>query len=104
MEFIAKILRALSRIRFKLLGLSTIVDIPTDDFNRLIESLIAADWKPSKEYKGHDAWIDYGRIVLRKGKFKLTLEWDNWTEGRIEGPRTQVQAIIRDYGFAVSDQ
>lgn len=44
-------------------------------------------------YGGFDAWIDYGKIKLKKDRTKLTLEWDNWTEGSVEGPASVVSEI-----------
>ena len=85
MGILAILLRAFSKWRFRVLGLATIKDIPTDQFNSLARQLIASGWKKTYEYAGFDAWIDYGRIKLRKDGSKLNLEWDNWTEGSIEG-------------------
>ena len=87
-----------------MLGLATIKDIPTDGFNALAEQLIASGWKKTGEYIGFDAWIDYRRIKLRKDEIKLNLEWDNWTEGSVEGPRSIIEAIAQDTGYSVSYQ
>ena len=64
----------------------TLSDIPTDTFNRIIKELLSQGWKKIDEYKGFDAWIDYGMVLLRKKNIKLKFEWDNWTEGEIYGP------------------
>jgi len=103
-EVIAKGLRTLAKIRFRLLGLATIKDIPTDRFNDLIGQLMASGWRCTSEYSGFDAWIDYGKIKLRKGRYKLTLEWDNWTEGSVEGPRNVVEDIAREHQLSVSNE
>ena len=102
MAALAKLLRSLSKLRFRILRLATIKDIPTEQFNALIVRLQSRGWRKASEYAGFDAWIDYGRIHLKKGAKKLTLEWDNWTEGSIEGPREIVEAIARVEGLAVS--
>ena len=86
------------------MGLATIVDIPTDEFNQLTKALAEDGWKISAVYDGVDAWIDYGRIRLRKGLTRITLEWDNWTEGSVEGPRKTIEAIAARHGYAVSGQ
>ena len=104
MGVLAELLRAFSKWRFRILGLATIKDIPTDQFNALAEQLIASGWKKTYEYAGFDAWIDYGRIKLRKDGSKLNLEWDNWTEGSVEGPRSIIEAIAQDAGYPVSYQ
>jgi len=95
-------LRALLKLRFKALGLATIKDIPTAEFNALAARLLTSGWKKTYEYAGFDAWIDYGRIKMRKDSKRLNLEWDNWTEGSIEGPRRVIEAIARDAGYSVT--
>lgn len=102
MSVFARFIRGLSKLRFRLLRLATIKDIPTARFNVLADQLVCAGWRKSAEYAGFDAWIDYGRIRLRKGFRKLTLEWDNWTEGSIEGPRRIIESIAREADLPVS--
>jgi hypothetical protein len=104
MKIIADLHRAFSKARFRLLDLATIQDIPTARFNVLAGELRDCGWRNISEYDGFDAWVDYGRITLRRGRRKLTLEWDNWTEGSVEGPRAEVESIAATFGFAVSYQ
>lgn len=104
MNVLAKLLRVFPKWRFRVLGLATIKDIPTEEFNALAQRLIASGWKKTYEYAGFDAWIDYGRIKLRKDRSKLNLEWDNWTEGSIEGPRSIIESIARDNGYSVTHE
>lgn len=104
MGIVAKIIRSIAKLRFRLLGLATITDIPTDEFRRLAKALTLEGWKVRSEYKGFDAWIDYGRIRLRKRFAKLSLEWDNWTEGSVEGPRKIIEQIANRHGYEVSNQ
>jgi hypothetical protein len=101
MRFLTRLLRSFAKARFRMLGLATIKDIPTDRFNRLVHELVAAGWRKTGEYDGFDAWIDYGRIRLRRGGVRLTLEWDNWTEGSIEGPRSVVKELGREFELPV---
>ena len=103
MHWYARISRALAKARFRALGLATIKDIPTDDLRKLVAALRSAGWRKTAEYDGFDAWIDYGEITLRRGFQKLTVEWDNWTEGSVEGPRTTIEKIASDFGFTVTD-
>ena len=102
MTVLARWLRALGKLRFRALGLATIKDIRTEQFNHLAKQLVAGGWRKTSEYEGFDAWIDYGRIRMRKNAVRLTLEWDNWTEGSIEGPRTVVENIAREASLCVS--
>ena len=96
MNRFAKSLRSLAKLKFRLLGLATIKDIPTDKFKDIIMSLRKEGWKKTYEYKGFDAWIDYGKIKLKKNGLKLVFEWDNWTEGSIEGQPTVLEAIAHE--------
>jgi len=76
-----------------------ITDIPTEVFNRILAELIDQGWKKTVEYAGMDAWIDYGKVVLRYKGQSLVLEWDNWAEGSIEGPEDQIQGIKEQYAL-----
>jgi hypothetical protein len=87
-----------------MLRLATIKDIPTDRFNALREQLLSEGWVQSYEYTGFDAWIDYGCLKLRKGADKLKLEWDNWTEGSVEGRKELVEAIGKNFELRVSSE
>lgn len=102
MHWLAQLLRRLAKLRFRLLNLATIRDIPTDQFTALARDLAAKGWRKYGEYDNFDAWIDYGSVSLRKGFTKLKLEWDNWTEGSIEGPRQIIEAIAKENGLPVT--
>ena len=99
MRWIALLWRSIAKLRFQVLRLATVKDIPTEQFNSLVEALIQQGWSKSYVYDGIDAWIDYGKIKLKRKGVKLTLEWDNWTEGSLEGPRAVVEKIAKEFGF-----
>ena len=61
-------------------------------------------WRKTREYEGFDAWIDYGRIRLKKRGVKLTLEWDNWTEGSLEGPHPVIEELGRRFELPVTHE
>lgn len=103
-KHLARFLRGCSKLRFRLLGLATIKDIPTDRFNALWQRLLADGWIQTYEYSGVDAWLDYGCVKLRKGPARLKLEWDNWTEGSVEGRRELIEAIGRRFDLPVSHE
>jgi hypothetical protein len=102
MFMIFRFFRFCAKLRFRALSLATIKDIPTEKFNRLIKTLIDDGWKKTHEYVGFDAWIDYGRIDLRKKNRRLKFEWDNWTEGSVEGPREIVEIIGKESAMPIS--
>jgi hypothetical protein len=103
-KVVARVSRACARARFRLLGHASILDIPTLQFNDLLDALIKQGWRKTYEYDGFDAWIDYGKVVLKKDGTALTFEWDNWTEGGIEGPKVALEAIAVERGLVVSDR
>jgi hypothetical protein len=70
----------------------------------VVDGLTGDGWQKVGEYDGFDAWIDYGRINLRKEAVRLTLEWNNWTEGSLEGPRSVVERIGQDFGLPVTHE
>jgi hypothetical protein len=92
------------KIPFRIFRLAIIKDIPTDRFNQLIEAMTQDGWYKSSEYDGFDAWIDYGKVVLKKDRLRLKFEWDNHTEGSVEGAREMVETIAREVGLPVSYQ
>jgi hypothetical protein len=57
LEFIAEIGRGVFKVRFRILGLATIKNIPTDRFNSLIQELIMEGWLKAGTYNRFDAWI-----------------------------------------------
>lgn len=96
MNILAKTLRACAKLKFKALGHATIKDIPTKQFNQIIKALLAIGWKKTYEYRGFDAWIDYGKVILTNSHCKLIFEWDNWTEGSMEGPIKIVEKLATE--------
>ena len=104
MPWFARFLRSISKARFRLLGLATIKDIPTKQFNQIIRGLIDEDWVKTYEYTGFDAWIDYGCVKLQRNRQKLKFEWDNWTEGSVEGRPEALSKIAGDNDLQIIDE
>ena len=74
-------------------------DIPTDIFYQIISELRSEEWKAVLEYAGFYAGTDYDLVVLKRQGVKLKFEWDNWLEGSVEGPNTQVQELRARYSL-----
>lgn len=104
MPWYARCLRFFAKARFRLLGLRTIKDIPTQQFNQIIQGLIESGWVKTYEYSWPDAWIDWGCVKLKKNGKRLKFEWDNWTEGSIEGKPDVLEDIARSRGLKVDDE
>jgi len=104
MNWLATVVRGFTKWQFKMRGLASITDIPTDRFNQLLSALQADGWEKTYEYAGFDAWIDYGCIRLKKKGTKLKFEWDNWDEGSVEGPADAVQHLASQFGFQTSPE
>lgn len=104
MNPLIRLLRSGAKLKFKALGLATITDISTEQFNSLLESLIDSGWRKTYVYDGFDAWIDYGQVKLGKDGAQLNCEWDNWTEGSVEGPASIIRDIASRHGLPVSNE
>jgi hypothetical protein len=102
LKALVRVLRAIAKKRFQMLGLATIKDLPTERFNRLVEQLAADGWRKAGMYKGLHAWIDFGRLTMRRRGIRLKLEWDNWTEGSIEGPRDVIEKLAHEHDLRVT--
>jgi len=102
MKVVADLIRKLIDWKYALLGLAVIEDIPTEHFTAIVKEQAQAGWKKTYLYQGFDAWIDYGRIDLKKNGSKLRFEWDNWTEGEISGPKAVVEALAARHGLVAS--
>lgn len=88
--------------RFQELGLATITSLPSAELRRIIDGLVAEGWVVTDEYDGMDAWIDYGRIALARAEETILCEWDNWTEGSLEGKRATIEALGARYRLPVA--
>ncbi len=74
-------------------GLLKIDNISTNDFNKLLSTLLKSGWHKTYEYDEFDAWIDYGKVVLKKGTEEIVFEWDNWSEGSIDASEEIILSI-----------
>ena len=95
MKQLGRFPRTMAKLRFRILGLATIKDIPGEKFKVLVSELQRQGWRPDSRYSGFDAGIDYDSFRLRKGLSALKCEWDNWTEWSVEGRRAIVEAVAR---------
>ncbi len=100
MDLIAKLQKTLVHFRYALFGLAVIKDIPTEEFNSILKEHLDTGWNKTYEYNGVDAWIDFGRIDVNKGKCNLEFEWNNWTGGQITGPREAIEALAQKRGLS----
>lgn len=64
----------------------TVDGLPPFALRQAVEALARQGWIKTFEYLGEDAWTDYARVDLRKGRSKLKLEWDQESGGSIAGP------------------
>jgi len=47
-------------------------------FNEILEQLLGNGWVKLYEYDAIDAWIDFGKVKIRKDNTTLVFEWDNY--------------------------
>ena len=93
MACISEFVRYLSVLGDPKLEPATVEGLPPFALRRTVDSLLGAGWISTYEYDGDDAWVDYARVDLRKGRSKLKLEWDQESGGSIEGPRSVLDEL-----------
>lgn len=101
MKILVETARKLVNLKYKLMALRIIQDIPTEQFESIIVDYLHEGWIKTYEYQGFDAWIDFGKVKLKKGSNKLVFEWDNWSEGEITGKDPELQNIALRYQLEV---
>jgi hypothetical protein len=92
--------RFLERANLALHRWARLEGIPTEKFNDILKAHLSSGWQKTYVYEGFDAWIDYGRVDLRRGRERLRFEWTNWLEGEISGPPTIVRSVADAHGLA----
>lgn len=79
----------------------TLEAIDTEVGNRILESLKANGWRQVAQYSplAFDKGIDYDSYRLRRGLEELRLEWDNWVEWTLSGPRERIEDIAERFSL-----
>lgn len=79
----------------------TLENIDTQVGNRLLETLKAEGWRQVEQYSplAFDKGIDYDSYRLRRGLEELRLEWDNWFEWKLSGPRERIEEIAERFSL-----
>lgn len=73
--------------------------IDTEVGNEILDNLKADGWRQVAQYSpvAFDKGIDYDSYRLRRGLDELRLEWDNWLEWTISGPREIIDEIAQRF-------
>jgi hypothetical protein len=87
MTWFSNFVRYLSVLGDPRLEPGSVEGLPPFALRKAVDALRAGGWITTYEYDAEDAWADYARVDLRKGRSKLKLEWDQESGGSIEGPR-----------------
>ncbi|WP_139159455.1 hypothetical protein M1D96_00850 [Pseudomonas sp. D1-3] len=79
----------------------TLEAIDTAVGNRILQSLKAEGWRQVAQYSplAFDKGIDYDSYRLRRGLEELRLEWDNWFEWTLSGPRERIEEIAERFAL-----
>ncbi|MGP0173042.1 hypothetical protein ACSVIJ_14300 [Pseudomonas sp. NCHU5208] len=79
--------------------------IDTEVGNEILDSLKAEGWRQVAQYSplAFDKGIDYDCYRLRRGLDELKLEWDNWLDWKLSGPREIVEDIARRFALKVPE-
>ena len=86
MPWLSHFVRYLDVLKDPRLEPETIAGLPPFALRQAAAYLVRKGWIQTFEYLGEDAWVDYARIDLRKGRSKLKLEWDQESGGSVAGP------------------
>lgn len=75
--------------------------IDTEVGDEILDSLKAEGWRQVAQYSplAFDKGIDYDSYRLRRGLDELRLEWDNWLDWKLSGPREIVEEIARRFAL-----
>jgi hypothetical protein len=93
MTWISEFVRYLSVLGDPRLEPGTVEGLPPFALRQTADALKAAGWTTTYEYNGDDAWIDYARIDMRKGRSKLRILWDPDSGGSIDAPQTVLEGL-----------
>ena len=79
----------------------TLENIDTQVGNRILDTLKAEGWRQVEQFSplAIQKGIDYDSYRLRRGLDELVLEWDNWFEWKLSGPRELVDEIARRFSL-----
>ena len=78
---------------------ASITSVKTETFRQILDELQGEGWSVSYCYDGFDKGIDYDRVDLVNEGIKLKFEWDNWSEGLIQGPEKLLAALSVRFGL-----
>jgi hypothetical protein len=93
MTWLTEMVRYVDVLGDPALAPNTIEGLPPFALRQAVDSLVRGGWIKTFEYDKDDAWVDYARIDLRKGRSKLRLEWDQESGGSVEGPRAVLDEL-----------
>ena len=93
MTWLSKMIRYVGVLRDPVLHPESIAGLPPFALRKALDALRGSGWIRTYEYDGDDAWVEYARVDLRKGRSKLRLEWDPESGGSVEGPRAVLDEL-----------
>lgn len=100
----ARLLRAFDRFQRRLRGRSIVLGIGADRSGHIVDTLVADGWNLRTWREGFESGLDTRRITLRRRWRTVRLEWDNWSEWSLDGPRDIVAEIARGHDMIVTDR
>lgn len=73
-------------------------DIKTEDWGKIIRTLVKEGWKIRSKYRGIDAGIDNDFLILSKKTEQITFGWTNYFEGEIKCSDQLFDYLTRKFG------
>ena len=106
-----------TKYKYKRDQLNIIQQIPTQQFQKIIQKYQQDGWELASEYHPADFWVnglvdhgvdhgadhgvDHWKCKLRKGTSTLICEWNNEVEGEISGPQRIIIGLGKEFILSV---
>ncbi len=74
-----------------------ISEVSIDALRTILSDYQKDNWRKVEDWWGVAGSVEYGVIKLQKENVTLKFDYDNWTEGNIQGPDALVQEIKAKY-------
>jgi hypothetical protein len=101
MNIITRLGRIYTQYKYKRDKLNIIQQIPTTQFQQIVQKYQQDGWEMSSEYHAADKWLDHWQCKLRKGTSTLICEWTTVTKGEISGPQRVIIGLGKEFILTV---
>lgn len=104
MNLFALIGRKLTEFKYRYYGLNIIQELPSGQFNEIIEVYKERGWELADPYQSINPNAEQWKIKLRKGTSTVYCEWNKKVGGSMLGPQRILYGMGNEFGLSVSDK